>query len=167
MGGEVTRKSSKGEMAQKFVVGMIKGVDASGMLVAQRASDNAPVDTSNLATSIHHQSPQVVGAGTVITLVGTNVEYARAQEMGSGLYAEVGPQEKIPIEPVNAKALAFEWPGGPEDHSAYDPESGLFFFGRVMHPGVRAQPYLRPALKDSEEDIRLLILRAVKAELTR
>lgn len=155
-------------MTHRLAIGLLKGSAAWGDLVAQRASDNAPVAQGRLARSIHRDVPEEIAPLIVSVLVGTNVEYARAQELGSGLYSDPefgGIQEKYPIVPVFAKALAFKWPGGPVDHPAYDQESGLFFFGKVMHPGVRAQPYLRPAVSETVEDGKRLVMDAVVAEL--
>lgn len=170
---EVTRKNGRSEMEHRLVTGMVKGVSAWGDLVVQRASDGAPVDTGRLARSIHRDEVEEIAPFVVSTLAGSNVEYARAQELGSGLHAdpEFLPEgqspERYPIEPVFAKALAFEWPGGPKDHPAYDAESGLFFFARVMHPGVQAQPYLRPAARETLADGRRLVMEAVRVELER
>jgi hypothetical protein len=155
-------------MIHRLSLGLLKGTGAWGDLVAQRASDGAPVKTGRLARSIHRDVPEEIAPLVVSVLVGTNVEYARAHELGSGLYSDPefgGVQEKYEIRPVFAKALAFEWPGGPKDHPAYDADSGLFFFGKVMHPGVRARPYLRPAIHASAEDGKRLVFDAVLAEL--
>lgn len=168
MARKVTRKRGRQDMEHRMVIGLLKGTAAWGDLVAQRASDKAPVRHGRLARSIHRDEPEEVSALMVSVLVGTNVEYARAQELGSGLHSDPefgGRQERYPIVPVFAKALAFEWPGGPKDHPAFDPQSGLFFFAKVMHPGVRAQPYLRPALAETAEDGKRLVLDAVAAEL--
>jgi hypothetical protein len=88
--------------------------------------------------------------------------------MGSGLFSEDATHMRlIEIKPVNAQALAFSWPGGPTGHSAYDPETGLFFFKRVFHPGVPAQPYLRPALQHNRDLVRRMILQAIVNEMRR
>lgn len=169
----IKRKNGPSKMEHRLVIGCLKGMAGWGDLVAQRASDNAPVDTTNLATSIHRSDVEEVEKLSFTVLVGTNVEYARAQEMGSGLYAEGGSQGKIPIVAgfwtgkSTKKALAFEWPGGPTDHPAYDKKSRKFLFHSVMHPGVHPQPYLRPALEDTREDGRKLLLSSIAAELRR
>lgn len=53
---------------------VIAALHAMGIQCAEYAADNAPVDTSRLKNSIHHQ----MGEGCVY--VGTNVEYAKYVE---------------------------------------------------------------------------------------
>lgn len=76
--GILNSKLAKLENAQKL------GLLEAGMLVAQRATQKAPRDTGRLKRSIHPTVPQKVGAGKMITLVGTDVEYAIYQEFGTG-----------------------------------------------------------------------------------
>lgn len=168
MGKYVKRKLSSAQLEARVALGVENGAFAWGLLVAQRAAEKAPVDTGRLARSIHSGTPTEIAPMVVQVLIGTNVEYARAHELGSGLYSE-DPDERdfIIIEPVNAKALAFEWPGGPKNISNYDPETGLYFFRRVRHPGVRPHPYLRPALRESEEEGKMLLWDAIKVALVR
>jgi len=178
-GGSVTRRHSPEEFAHRVNLGLFKGVSAWAALVSQRAENNAPVKTGRLARSIHpSETIQVAEAifsadvGVFRAQSGTVVEYAAAQEFGSGLYAEDPARsksggQKYPIRAKYAKSLAFEWPGGPTTHPAYDPQTGLFFFKQIMHPGVHPQPYLRPALKDSKNDGPRLAINSVVAELVR
>ncbi len=88
---------------------------------------------------------------------------ARAQELGSGLHAKRGVQEKYPIYPKNKKILAFYWDvadANPEMFSFL--EDGRVALSSVQHPGIEAANagagYIAPAMKE-------LRLRA-KAELT-
>lgn len=166
---KVTRQEGEERMNAKTVIGARRGLIAWGELVAQRASLRAPVATGELARSVHAGETFVYGGrfGAIGIRVGTNLEYARAQELGSGLHDPDLPG-KIPIMPVHAKALAFEWPGAPaEVEHMRDPESGLFFFQGVMHPGVAAQPYLLPAHRESKMDGRRLMISAFAAEMKR
>ena len=80
---------------------------------------------------------------------------AAAFEYGSGIHGEEG--EEYIIEPDTAPALAFpksKWPGYNPPPKA--PE--VFVFPFVMHPGVAAKPYLRPAIEKDRKAIRTLIL---------
>ncbi len=165
---KVTRKRGRAEIKRKITIGLMKGLFAWGGLASQRAGAIAPVKSGRLARSIHQGSPFELTDLVWAVLFGTNVKYARAHEFGSGIHSQdPSERELILIEAKNAKALAFFWPGGPKDSSAFDPETGLFFFKRVFHPGVPAKPYLRPAAKDTKEDGAKLVMAAVKAELTR
>ena len=154
--------------AARIEAGLTVGVAAAGEIVAQRAQAMAPVDTGRLARSIRRTEPTTRGPMRVSCLVGTNVEYAAAQEFGSGLRAEdESARHVIIIEPRYAKALAFRWPDGPKDNPAYDHRSGLFFFRRVRHPGVPPHPYLRPALASVRSEAAVTIMEAVAAALRR
>lgn len=152
-------------LAAKAENGMRVGLILSGKLVSQRAQRKAPRDTGRLKRSIHEGKPYKKGRTAMAIDVGTNVEYAAAQEFGSGLHAEKGPKKPIEIRPVRKQALAFEWPDAPAGLTPS--KTGKYVFARVMHPGVKAQPYLRPALEESRNDVRKLILKSVAAALRR
>lgn len=171
MGGEVTRRGSRGELEQKLLSGLFVGVTGWGMIAQQEAKDRAPVDTGRLERSIQLLPAEEVRRLIVsITIIVQGVEYAAAQEFGSGLH---DPDDPHTIEiwagaytgKSDKQALAFEWPGGPKDHPAYDPDSGKFLFAMVNHPGVPAQPYLRPGLEASREEGLPLLLTAVEQSL--
>lgn len=84
---------------------------------------------------------------------------ALAYEYGSGIWGKLG--QRYPILPKNKKFLAFVWPqaanigareGVPEvvTEVTQTDGGGGFVGGRavlpgVMHPGVRAVPYMQPA----------------------
>lgn len=168
----VRREGNEGEIQVKLVIGVRIGLDAWAALVAQRASLKAPVATSQLAQSITYvveSFPELLAAWRAI--VGTNIEYAAAQEFGSGIHDPDQPHT-ITIEAgfwtgkSNKKSLAFGWPNAPAGMEP-DPDTGLFFFRSVQHPGVRAQPYLRPALRETEEEGRSLLLQAIVTELSK
>lgn len=86
---------------------------------------------------------------------------ARAQEYGSGLWAQRGAKHWIPILPKNKSRLAFPYPA----EKVYP---GTLYVGgkiiteKVMHPGIHAanndEGYLRPA--------RAELLRRARKELT-
>lgn len=177
----VRRAKERAVMLRRIDKGCVIGLMALGSLVAQRAELNAPVDTGRLARSIHRGPPFRIGPFVWGAQVGTNVEYARAQEMGSGLYSEDPKYRKKikivagfynPETPSNKRALSFAWPGGPDPHPALQtegPYAGKYAFASVMHPGVKPQPYLRPALQSVREDgsERRLIIGSIVAEVTR
>lgn len=168
MPARVTMEPSMGEIRQKVLIGAMTGMTAWGGLVAQTAELKAPVDTGRLARSIHAGEAQAVTETFITIQVGTNVEYAAAQEFGSGIHAEnPADRQLILIEAKHKKALAFKWKNGPTDISAYDEQSGLWFFRRVWHPGVPAHPYLRPAVKETFPTGRRLVLESILSQLRR
>jgi len=163
---EVRREQSNDAIFAKLIVGARIGLDAWAALVSQRASLKAPVATSQLAQSIHYLVENAEGYSAAWrAVIGTNLIYAAAQEYGSGLHDPDTPH-MIPIpalDNVGAKTLRFQWPGAPP--GMVPNAEGFFFFKSILHPGVRAQPYLRPALEETNEEGKSLFLRAIAVEL--
>ena len=157
-------KLSSGELKNKALAGLDRGLILSGQLVAQRATRRAPIDTGRLKRSITfgHASAQSIqqgrpysrpGGGLAI-YVGTNVIYARVMEFGHTFPSMI-------ITPRTKHALAFKWPNAP---SGLKPgKGGLFVFKSVNRPKITipAQPYLRPALEESKKDVDTIIGRSV------
>jgi len=171
----VRRRSSNSEIRNRLIIGGLKGIHAWAWLVSQRAQHYAPVAQHHLSPSIHPGLPHVEDEAVFNNKVGTNVEYARAHEYGSGIHAlNPADRELILIEAgywtgkSDKKALSFHWPGGPKDLPNYDPKRDKFVFTRVWHPGVPAanqgEGFLRKAMKESAKEGRKLFLDAVFAE---
>lgn len=166
-----------------MVVGAFNGMSAWMVLVKKRSSELAPFDTGRLARSIHTDDAFPIESAPLIFegQIGTNVEYARAHELGSGIHAlDPAARELIVIEAgfwtgkSDKKALNFPWADGPKDHPAYNetgPYAGTFTFRRIYHPGVKpawgGQGYMRKAGHESVDEARRLMLAAIIAELVR
>ncbi len=182
---KVTGGTRKAVIRQRLDRGAMIGVMAVGQIIAQRAqriaSAKGVVDTGRLARSIHRGPPTRHGLYMWSVDIGTNVEYARAHEMGSGLYSE-DPQYRKKYKIVagawnpNTKSpspklsLSFKWSGGPDPHPALQtegPYAGYYSFRSVMHPGVKPRPYLRPALQEVFTDgtARRVILESLMREV--
>jgi hypothetical protein len=187
------RKGQKGgwafgltKLETRVVLGGYRGMAAWADMLANEAKTGpwVPVDTSHLASNIRAGKVDVDPVAKFHVLVGTGSEvpYTRAQEMGSGLFAEFGPKEKIVIwagmlnpgetKSLNPKmALAFKWEGGPGEGSpGYQTEgqwAGYNILGRVMHPGVRPHRFLRAAYATTAKRGRQMLVMAIKAQLTK
>lgn len=162
----VTRKGklSSGELKNKATAGLDRGLIIAGQLVAQRAAKKAPVDTGRLqrsitygtatTTTVQQGRPYTTSGGKRAIDIGTNVIYARIQEFGGTIPSHT-------VYPVKASVLAFKWPNAPSGLPAG--AGGLHYFKKVTIPAVKlkAQPYLRPAIEQSKEDIRNIIIKAV------
>ena len=61
-----------------------RGLILAGKLIAQRATNKAPIDTGRLKRSITHSQPIQLGPAHFAIEIGTNVEYAIYQEFGTG-----------------------------------------------------------------------------------
>ena len=105
-----------------------------GALAVAKAKEKAPVDTGALRQSIDYK----VRGATLEIVAG--VPYAMYQELGTGTRGEF-PGEEYVIKPKTAKVLAFEV-GGQK-----------VFARQVRHPGVAAQPYLRPGAKEAIDEL--------------
>lgn len=62
---------------------ILAGLEEIGLDCEHIASENAPYDTGRLSGSITH----VIDSGELAAYVGTNVEYAPYQELGTSTYA--------------------------------------------------------------------------------
>lgn len=177
----VTITPSVEEMNARINIGLQRGVLAWAMLAAQTAKLLAPVKTTRLAREIKWGEPYMKTNQIAACQYGVSgLEYAMAQEFGSGLYIEQDPDTpgghapaKYPIiagywtGKSDKRYLGFAWPNGPKNHPAYDEKSGKFFFKQVMHPGVHPHPYLRPAYTNTKAEGARLVMAAVMAELKR
>lgn len=94
------------------------------------AKELVPVDTTALQRSIQMRPTVPEGKGLVGYWGSFGIRYAIYQEMGTGMYAP-GGGSAYEIRPKHKKALFWEGAAHP--------------VASVMHPGVRARPYLRPA----------------------
>lgn len=107
--------------ANMSVMGLL---DTYAVRIQELAQQNAPVDTGLLRSQIKIlRSPGKI----VIGVDPEVVDYAGFQEYGT-----TGPYT---IEPKNGKALAFNSGGK------------MVIVRKVTHPGVKAHPYIRPALQ--------------------
>lgn len=157
----VRREGRLRNLGTRLENGLKAGLIESGQLVSQRATRKAPRDTGRLKRSIHEGRPYRSTRTRWVIDVGTNVEYAATQEFGSGIHAE-GGGKPITITAKNKQALSFNWPNAPAGVQAMFPTTfPRVFFKSVQNRGVRPQPYLRPALRQSSKEIRAIMLRAV------
>lgn len=118
------------------------------LLVHGQAKALAPVNTGNLAGSIH---PKVTTQGkTIIGKVYTNVSYAPFVEFGTGSKGNgTYPNKKI--------ALAYRstpW--------VYTPDGGETFYHTE---GQVAQPYMYPAIKRNEKKIKAMFKEAIRTDI--
>jgi len=105
-----------------------RGMDRTMADCVVVAKDLAPRKTAALQGSIQMRPTVEQGSALVGYWGSFGIDYAIYQEMGTGVYAGGEPYE---IRPRRRKALW--WPG--LDHPVTS----------VMHPGIHARPYLRPA----------------------
>ncbi len=114
------------------------------------------------ATSIG--SPVITGEGAGYIDITIDTPVAAAFEYGSGLHGKKG--ERYPIEPKNAKVLAFPWSIARNLSPSFTGKStaGIelsaddkAFLPKVMHPGVAARPFIRPTIQEEREQIKKIL----------
>lgn len=112
----------------------IKWLKAAALAIQSQAKTLAPVDTSNLKTSINHK----VEVSKLEAYIGTNCDYAIYVEFGTGEFAENGNGRK----------------GG----WVYTDPSGKTHFTMGMKP----KPYLRPAYRKNKQALKQLLNKYLK-----
>lgn len=103
-------------------------------VVERKAKEKAPKDTGELRRSI--TSEVEVNSGEVEGIVFTPLEYAPYVEYGTGLFAEQGGRKDVPWH--------------------YQDDKGEWHTTSGQHP----QPYMRPALTESREEILRILKEA-------
>jgi len=131
-------------------------------------------DTRPISDAIGIIPAQKMG-GKIVGAINVDLEIApaaRAWEYGSGEWGDLG--DKYPISPVNQDFMIFEWYPPLGDITAnglpwvvdYGDGGGIVAFSTtVMHPGIQARPYLRPAIQKYTESLRGKLANAVKLEV--
>lgn len=120
------------------------------VLVHGQAKSLAPVDTGNLAGSIHME---VKGKKSDLEgRVYTNVQYAPYVEFGTGVKGNGS-------YPYDIKGLNLTYKD--KGWSFWDEKKEKYIYTK----GQVAQPYMYPALKNNEEYIKKLFKNGVKTEL--
>lgn len=95
-----------------------------------------------------------------------------AYEWGSGLFGPKG--EKYLIVPIYAGILVFpeeRWPNFVPGLTPVAPYKGKFYLPRVMHPGVHAEPCMKPAIDEERDKLDAsildnLVVNIIGAEIT-
>ena len=118
------------------------------LLVHAQAKALAPVDTGNLAGSIH---PKVITKGrTIIGKVYTNLSYAPFVEFGTGIKGDgTYPNKKLVLT-----YRATPW--------VYTPDDGETFYHTE---GQVAQPFMYPSIKRNEKKIKAMFKEALHTDL--
>ena len=128
-----------------------KIIQATKVVHAQ-AKELAPVDTGNLAGSIH-QEVKLRGEN-LEGRVFTNIQYAPYVEFGTGIKGNGSYPYKV--EGLNLSYRDSSW--------VYTPDGGETFY---RTKGQVAQPFMYPALKQNEKYIKQLFKDGVKDNLAK
>lgn len=89
---DVEIKDNSKQAIAEMKAAMLTGLEACGMQAETYAKQETPVDTGRLKNSITHK----VVTSEPACYIGTNVEYALWQEIGTGIYASEGGGRTTP-----------------------------------------------------------------------
>ena len=125
-----------------------EAINKATLLVHAHAKALAPVDTGNLAGSIH---PKVIKQGrTIKGKVYTNLSYAPYVEFGTGSKGNGTYPYAGEVDVKLSYTSKESW--------VYTPDGGETFY---RTSGQVAQPYMYPALKKNEKKIKKMISEAL------
>lgn len=119
---------------------LVGAMGKSVLLVERGAKVKAPVNIGQLRSSISGQVKQPLG-DEVIGVIGSELEYAPAMEKGATPhFPPMRPlaywaQRKLGVDPGSARKLAF------------------LIARKIARYGLRARPYLEPALDEAQAGI--------------
>lgn len=128
-GYKIKITDNSGLVGAELEFAALRALEECGLVAEGYAKKLAPVDTGNLRNSITH----TVIPDERAVHIGTNVEYAIYQEMGTGKYAEGG--------------------GGRPTPWAYQDAKGVWH----MTSGNKPQPFIKPAVADHVQDYKTII----------
>jgi hypothetical protein len=149
---------------------IIKDLTNQANRIAEKAKSNASW-SQRIPDAISVGKAQKTSSGYEVTIKVDLKEapHAAAFEYGSGEHGERG--EKYRIEPIEKGALAFKWTperipwGSPKFIKIGRDDRLLFHF--VDHPGVKAMPYLKPAIDESRPGLLAMFAGAIKGAYKR
>ena len=143
------------------MVALRKGLIAAANLLAEKAkakadSKNVPEVSKNMKVGkVENNGSGALGITISIGLKEDEAPAAAAYEFGSGLHGKEG--KTYPIVPkMTGGVLIFP----KERWASYNPPPDapdLFRFGKVDHPGVKARPYMKPAIEENKEEMGEMI----------
>lgn len=125
-------KDNSKAVLEAFQQAVEKGLEECGLVAEGYAKKLAPVDTGNLRNSISHK----VDTDEPACYIGSNVEYAVYQEMGTGQYVT----------------------GGRPTPWVYQDAKGNWHWTK----GNPAKPFLKPAVADHAKEYRQIIEQELK-----
>jgi hypothetical protein len=149
----------------------LKALTQEASKIAEKAKQNANW-SSDIPGAIRVEPAEVDSAGNysvniVVNLSEDGAPMAAAFEYGSGVHGEKG--KKYVIDPKEGNDhLAFPLSRWPNYMPPPNVSRGFRFPGTVsrkafvMHPGVRARPFLRPAIEANKPSLRARFLRVFK-----
>lgn len=151
------RIDNREKIRKAIYKGAKKGLEDVADAFVREARQRAPVKRGDLARGII-RDPVETTEESVKTAVRSTEPYAAATEYGSATRGEASApgkktRKKYPIVPKRRKALRWK-EGGKE-----------VFASKVMHPGVRPQPHMRPAGDAIEPEAPSMISKKIAMEL--
>lgn len=161
----------------ELIASVTKAVNVLYTAIMRRLSSAEYPDAiaANTKTTPATEKDKVITGSIIVDASPNAAPMALAFEIGSGIWAEQGTRQKYPIEPTEASILAFNWPEAENiakregvDLVNFGP-GGKAFLPKVMHPGIKAKPYIQPSIEEKLDEIADIIgddfVLAISAEL--
>lgn len=133
MSANVVFTSHLGEFQKALEEQLEAALEELGLVAEGYAKRLCPVDTGNLRNSITHD----YDTSERVVCIGTDVEYGKYVELGTGVYAEGGGRST-------------PW--------SYQDENGEWH----RTSGNRPQPFLRPAVMDNRDTYKSIVQKHLK-----
>jgi len=144
-------------------VGLKKGAEFFVGKMFDRIDSNGLPKVIKDATSIDEPIIHDKGGSIDVVIDLEEAPMAVAFEYGSGVHGDEGEKYRIPKE-GGASHVAI-----PRDRwKAYQPppDRDPLVFVKVMHPGVRERPYIRPTINENRKEIAKIIGREFVESIT-
>lgn len=129
-----------------------QGIIDASLLVEKDAKLNVKTSTGILRESINHEI--ITDKKSIVGIIGTNLKYAPYVELGTGPIGEAN-------KPDIAAKMNIQYRGTPWVY--YSEEMDSFFTTK----GQAGIPFLYPALKNNQEQIKQLVAEAVKRAINK
>lgn len=137
---------------------VMQAVDVCGEFVRDDARLRVPVDTGDLRKSIDHTTEKTADR-EIVSTVHTNSDHAVYVEFGTG---PVGAANHAGVSPEVDVTYTMEKWRGKIPGLVSETDAGIRYIA-----GQPAQPYLYPALKDNEDQIRKKLSKDIEGILER
>lgn len=143
-------------------IAMRKSLPVAASMWVEAAKKHAK--TSRIKSSFSIGQVQNDGGGTFHIDITNSAPEAGAYEFGSGEHSTKGEKKRYPILPRKAGGV-LRIPRSRWKNYQPPPDVDPVYLRGVMHPGVEAVPFMKPALEEKKDEMAKVIGQAFKVEV--
>lgn len=125
-------------------------VGASARFFRDKAKERVPVDTGALRNDFKVSTKAKGGVATATLTVGSNTFYAHFIEYGTASYYS-GPGKRSKRRPYTIQNVARSG-GRSKNALRFEANGSTVYSEWARHPGVRPQPFMRPAFDNYNQE---------------